>query len=91
VNQYNNGQLITPASARFRMSAAASADGSRVYASMCDGGSVAVVDTTTSTIATGVNTSDNLVTDLLAPFSAGPTQPNGEPLPQSPVFLLAGQ
>ncbi|MGP0017461.1 MAG: hypothetical protein ACLPHP_02735 [Candidatus Sulfotelmatobacter sp.] len=91
VNQYNNGQLVTPASARFRMSAAASADGSRVYASMCDGGSVAIVDTTTSTIATGVNTSDNLVTDLLAPFSAGAPQANGEPLPQSPVFLLTGQ
>jgi YVTN family beta-propeller protein len=81
----------TPATTRFRMSAAAAADGSRVYASMCDGGSVAIVDTTTSTIATGVNTSDNLVTDLLAPFSAGPTQPDGEPLPQSPVFLLTGQ
>jgi DNA-binding beta-propeller fold protein YncE len=81
----------TPATTRFRMSAVASVDGSRVYASMCDGGSVAIVDTTTSTIATGVNTSDNLVTDLLAPFSAGPTQPNGEPLPQSPVFLLTGQ
>jgi len=91
VNQYSNGQLVTPASARFRMSAAASADGSRVYASMCDGGSVAIVDTTTSTIATGVNTSDNLVTDLLAPFSAAAPQANGEPLPQSPVFLLAGQ
>jgi len=91
VNQYNNGQLVTPASARFRMSAAAAADGSRVYASLCDGGSVAIVDTTTSTIATGVNTSDNLVTDLLAPFSAGQPQANGEPLPQSPVFLLAGQ
>jgi DNA-binding beta-propeller fold protein YncE len=81
----------TPATTRFRMSAAASVDGSRVYASMCDGGSVAIVNTTTSTIATGINSSDNLVTDLLAPFSAGPTQPNGEPLPQSPVFLLTGQ
>jgi DNA-binding beta-propeller fold protein YncE len=81
----------TPATTRFRMSAAAAADGSHVYSSMCDGGSVAVVDTTTTTIATGVNTSDNLVTDLLAPFSASPPQPNGEPLPQSPVFLLAGQ
>ncbi len=81
----------TPATTRFRMSAAASVDGSRVYASMCDGGSVAIVDTTTSTIATGVNTSDNLVTDLLAPFSAGQPQGNGEPLPQSPVFLLTGQ
>jgi len=81
----------TPASSRFRMSAAASADGSRVYASMCDGGSVAIVNTTTSTITTGVNTSDSLVTDLLAPFSAGTPQANGEPLPQAPVFLLTGQ
>jgi DNA-binding beta-propeller fold protein YncE len=81
----------TPASSRFRMSAAASADGSRVYASMCDGGSVAIVNTTTSTTATGVNSSDNLVTDLLAPFSAGQPQANGEPLPQAPVFLLTGQ
>jgi YVTN family beta-propeller protein len=81
----------TPATARFRMSAVASVDGSRVYSSLCDGGSVAIVDTTTSTIATGVNTSDNLVTDLLAPFGASPPQPNGEPLPQSPVFLLTGQ
>jgi YVTN family beta-propeller protein len=80
----------TPASARFRMSAAAAPDSTRVYASMCDGGSVAIVNTTTSTIATGVNTSDNLVTDLLAPFSAGQPQANGEPLPQSPVFLLTG-
>jgi DNA-binding beta-propeller fold protein YncE len=81
----------TPASSRFRMSAAASADGSRVYASMCDGGSVAIVNTTTSTITTGVNVSDTLVTDLLAPFSAGQPQANGEPLPQAPVFLLTGQ
>lgn len=81
----------TPATTRFRMSAAASVDGSRVYTSMCDGGSVAVVNTTTNTITTGPNSSDNLVTDLLAPFSAQPPQPNGEPLPQSPVFLLTGQ
>ena len=37
----------TPASARFRMSAVAAADNSRVYASMCDGGSVAIVTTMT--------------------------------------------
>lgn len=81
----------TPASARFRMSAVASVDSSRVYASMCDGGSVAVIATNTNTIATGVNSTDVLVNDLLAPFSAGPPQPNGEPLPQSPVFLFTGQ
>ena len=81
----------TPAGARFRMSAAAAAGSSRVYASMCDGGSVAVIAAATDTIATGVNAADTLVNDLLAPFSAAPAQPNGEPLPQSPVFLLTGQ
>jgi DNA-binding beta-propeller fold protein YncE len=81
----------TPASARFRMSAVAATDSSRVYASMCDGGSVAIVTTKTNTIATGVNAADTLVTDLPAPFSGGPPQSNNEPPPQSPVFLLTGQ
>jgi DNA-binding beta-propeller fold protein YncE len=81
----------TPASARFRMSAVAAPDSSRVYASMCDGGSVAIVRTKTNTITTGVNAADTLVTDLPAPFSGGPPQSNNEPAPQSPVFLLTGQ
>jgi DNA-binding beta-propeller fold protein YncE len=82
----------TPPLARFRMFAAAAADSSRVYASMCDNGAVAIINTTTSTIATGgTNTPDTLVTDLAAPFGAGPTQSNGQPLPQNPVFLLTGQ
>ena len=81
-----------PTVARFRMSAVAAADGSRVYASLCDGGAVAVVNTTTSSIATGgTNTPDTLVTDLLAPFSAAPAQSGQEPPPQNPVFLLIGQ
>jgi hypothetical protein len=81
-----------PPSARFRMSAAAAADSSRVYASMCDGGAVAIINATTSTIsAGGTNTPDTLVTNLPAPFSAGPPQSNGIPLPQNPVFLLTGQ
>src|ERR1700676_516157 len=80
----------TPASARFRMSAVAATDSSRVYASMCDGGSVAIVKTATNTISTGVNAPDTLVTDLPAPFSATAV-PSGEPPPQSPVFLLTGQ
>jgi DNA-binding beta-propeller fold protein YncE len=81
-----------PPSARFRMSAAAAADSSRVYASMCDGGAVAIINATTSSIATGgTNTPDTLVTNLPAPFSAGPPQSNGIPLPQNPVFLLTGQ
>lgn len=82
----------TPASARFRMSAAAAADGSNVYASICDGGAVAIINATTSTISTGgTNTPDTLVTDLPAPASAGAAQSNGQPLPQNPVFLLTGQ
>ena len=82
----------TPASARFRMSAAAAADGSRVYASMCDGGSVAIVTTVASPNSIGQNNAaDTLVTDLLAPFSAGAPQSNQEPPPQNPVFLLTGQ
>ena len=82
----------TPASARFRMSAVAAADSSHVYASMCDGGAVAIINATTSTLSTGgTNTPDLLVTDLAAPFGAGPTQSNGQPSPQNPVFLLTGQ
>jgi YVTN family beta-propeller protein len=80
----------SPAGARFRMFAASAADSSRVYASMCDGGTVAIIKSKTSSISSGDNTTDTLVTDLVAPFSAGPPQ-NGEPPPQNPVFLLTGQ
>jgi DNA-binding beta-propeller fold protein YncE len=84
-------QPYTPASARFRMSAAAAVGSSRVYASLCDSGNVAVINTTTSTTATGgTNTPDILVTDLPAPFSAAAVS-SGEPAPQNPVFLLTGQ
>ena len=82
----------TPAAARFRMSATAAADGSRVYASLCDGGSIAIVTTTTSTLSQGSNTPDTLVTDLPAPFSAAPAPcQTCEPPLQNPVFLLTGQ
>jgi DNA-binding beta-propeller fold protein YncE len=81
----------TPNGARFRMSAAESEDGSHVYASMCDGGSIADIVTTSTPIAVNGEVPDTLVTDLVAPFSAGPPQTNGEPLPQNPVFLLTGQ
>ena len=73
------------------MSAAAATDSSRVYASMCDGGSVAVIATVTNTISVGVNAPDTLVTDLPAPFSAAAAPGNGEPPLQNPVFLLTGQ
>ena len=74
------------------MFAVGAADSSRVYASLCDVGSVAIVNTTTSSIATGgTNTPDTLVTDLPAPFSAAPAQSGQEPPPQNPVFLFIGQ
>jgi hypothetical protein len=77
--------------ARFRMFAASSTDGSRVYAGLCDGGTIADISTVTNTSAVNGNATDVLVTDLNAPFSAGAPQSNGEPLPQYPIFLLAGQ
>jgi len=78
--------------ARFRMFAAAAADSSRVYASLCDGGSVAIINTTTSTIAGGQNNAEDiLVLDLPTPFSGAPAPPNGVPPTQNPVFLLTGQ
>ena len=88
ITPYNPTNL----NARFRMFAAVSADSTRAYASICDSGSIAIINTTTSTISGGTtNTPDTLVTNLLAPFSAGPPQPNGEPLPQSPILLVTGQ
>ncbi len=82
----------TNMNARFRMFAAAAADSTRVYASICDSGSIAIINTTTSTLSGGSNnTPDTLVTDMLTPFSAGPPQANGEPLPQSPILLVTGQ
>jgi len=81
----------TPANARFRMSAVAAVDSSRVYTSMCDGGWVAIVNTTASAISSGTNnSSDVLVSDLPAPFSAA-APVNGVPPLQNPLFLLTGQ
>jgi YVTN family beta-propeller protein len=83
--------LYAPGTTRFRVFTTASVDGSRVYVSMCDVGSIAIVTTTTSSISPGGNTPDTLVTDLVAPFSAGSSSAGGEPPPQNPVFLFAGQ
>ena len=80
-------------STRFRMSAAAAADSSHVYTSICDASAIADITATTSSVVVGgTNTADQLVTDLLPPFSAGPPNPiTGEPPAQSPIFLLTGQ
>jgi hypothetical protein len=84
--------VYSPASVRFRMFTASSVDSTHVYVSICDAGVVADIDTVSSSISTGGNNNpDTVITDLAAPFSSGPIQVNGEPLPQSPVFLLTGQ
>ena len=60
--------VYTPGTQRFRMFAAASADSSHVYVSICDAGSIADIDATTSTISSGgTNTPDTLITDLPSP------------------------
>jgi len=62
----------TPSKARFRMSVAGAADSSHAYVSMCDARSIADINATTSTIASGgTNTPDVLVTDLNPPFAFG--------------------
>ena len=83
--------VYSPSSTRFRMFATAAADSSHVYVTICDAGAIADISTTTNTLSQGTNADDRLVIDLLAPFSAAPIVNNQSPLPQSPVFLLAGQ
>jgi len=82
--------VYTPVAIRFRMFAAAAADSSHVYVSICDAGAIADISTTTNSVSQGTNQDDRLVIDLLAPFSAAPPV-NNQPPPQSPVFLLPGQ
>jgi DNA-binding beta-propeller fold protein YncE len=83
-------ELPVCSSARFRLSAAASADSSRVYVAYCDAEAVAVIRTTPNTSPGSENSGDYLVTDLDAPVSAQPPGPDGQPPPQNPVFVLAG-
>jgi hypothetical protein len=82
----------TPETYRFRMFTTNSSDGSHVYVSICDAGEIADINTTTTTLPTGgTNTPDVLVIDLASPLGAGMAGANGEPGPQNPTFLLAGQ
>jgi YVTN family beta-propeller protein len=76
---------------RFRVSAAAALDSSRVYVSVCDSGSVAIINTTDSnTNNAGSNLpADTLVLDLATPFGTGTTS-NASPQ-QNPIFLLTGR
>ena len=60
-----------PGTTRFRMFTTAAADSSHVYVSICDAGSIADINTTTSTLSTGGNnTPDVLVTNLTSPPAA---------------------
>src|ERR1700722_16440682 len=82
----------SPDTVRFRMFTASSIDSTHVYVSICDAGVIADIDTVTSSISTGgSNNPDTVITNIAPPFSSGPIQLDGEPLNQSPVFLLTGQ
>ncbi|MGA7929315.1 MAG: hypothetical protein WCA20_25360 [Candidatus Sulfotelmatobacter sp.] len=83
--------VYAPGATRFRVFTTAAADSSHVYVSMCDGGTIADINTTDSnTNNAGSGTpADTLVTDLPAPY-AGPSLTSGSPV-QSPIFMLTGQ
>lgn len=85
--------LYSPSTARFRVFTVASTDATRVYASICDAGVIAVINTTDSNTNNpnqSPTTADTVVTDLPAPF-AGPTQANGASPSQTPLLLITGQ
>ena len=97
---YNPGLVLVPNATpgpvyrfatRFRVSAVAATDSSRVYVSVCDAGSVAIVNTTDSNLNNpGDNIpADTLLLDLQTPFGLGTT---GNALPQqNPIFMLTGR
>ena len=65
---------------RFRFSSAASGDSTKVFVGKCDSGSTAIVRTS----------DDTPVLDMPAPLGAVTPPNGGNPLPQNPVFILAG-
>ena len=65
---------------RFRFSAAASADSTKIFAARCDAGSTTIISTS----------DDTPVVDMPAPLSAITPPNGGNALPQNPVFILAG-
>jgi YVTN family beta-propeller protein len=86
--------LYTPGATRFRIFTTASMDSSHVYVSMCDAGFIADIITTGSNSNGSGSSSiapDTLVTDLPTAFGAGPTQANGYPANQNPIFMMPGQ
>ena len=65
---------------RFRFSAAASADSTKVVVGKCDSGSTTIIRTS----------DDTAVIDMTAPLSTVTPPNGGNALPQNPVFVLAG-
>ena len=68
------------ASTHFRFMMASGGDSTRAYLSICDGGNVNIIDTS----------SDSYIGNLQAPVSARTVQGSTLNPPQNPVFLLAG-
>ncbi len=67
------------ASNPYELAIAAAADSSRVYVGNCDAGNVAIIQTL----------NDTLLLQMPAPLSASFSN-TGNPLPQNPVFVVAG-
>ena len=65
---------------RFRFSATASADSTKVVIGKCDAGSTTILRTS----------DDTPVLDMPAPLSTVTPPNGGNALPQNPVFVLAG-
>jgi YVTN family beta-propeller protein len=83
--------ICNPASTRFELFTAASADSSRVYVGNCDAGNTAIIRTTPNDSPGDPQPPDTLVLNLPAPVSAAPPPgPGQQPPPQNPVFVLAG-
>ena len=66
--------------ARFELFAAAAADSTKVYVGNCDARNTSIIRTS----------DDQKVLDLSAPLSTVTPPNGGNPLPQNPVFVLAG-
>ncbi len=75
-----NSVPATCGAVRFELFVAASADSSKVYVGNCDAGNTSVIRTS----------DEQKVLDMPAPLSAITPPNGGNPLPQSPVFVLAG-
>ncbi len=82
-----------PGTTRFRVFAAAAADSSRVYVSVCDAGAIADVNTTDSNTNNpgNPNLPDTLVLDLPTPVAVCPGTCTGNLPLQNPLLLVVGQ